>query len=210
MMEQLNDLQKLQSLIKNIIKVGVVSSVNPDNCTVKVAFKEFGAGVVSGDLPVMVPHTKEDKDYDLPVIDEQVLCLFLGTGLETGFCLGSFYSDEDKPVNNNPNIRQTKYKDGTVIQYDRENHKLTAMVVGDIEVQCVNALVIADTKITAAAPAIEVTGEVKINGNLMVDGTISASENINDGTGSMAAMRSAYNGHGHPDNGAGAPTTPME
>jgi hypothetical protein len=49
---------------------------------------------------------------------------------------------------------------------------------------------------------------VTISKSLTVTETVQA-KTVNDKTGSMAAMRSQYNQHGHPDNGAGKPNVPM-
>lgn len=210
MIEIREDIRKLQSVLKNLVRVGVVSSINSGDCTAKVAFKEFNGGVVSYDLPIMVKQSMHNKDYWMPDIHEQVVCVFLPTGLEQGFILGSFYSDVDKTAVQNPDVRQVTFSDGTVIQYDREAHKLTANCVGNIEVQCQNATITASNKITATATEIEATGNVTINGNLTVNGKIEATSSISDEVGTMAAMRNIYNQHGHPDNGAGIPTIPME
>ncbi|MGG4447639.1 hypothetical protein [Brevibacillus porteri] len=42
---------------------------------------------VSGDLPILNQVTL--------TVGESVLCLFLGNGMQTGFCLGSFKTDGD-------------------------------------------------------------------------------------------------------------------
>lgn len=64
------------------IRVGVVSSVDLDQHTVRVLFPDLD-NQVSSNLEVL-------RD-GMPNIDETVVCIFLGNGLESGFCLGSPY-----------------------------------------------------------------------------------------------------------------------
>lgn len=55
------------------------------------------AKLVSGWLPVLVPRASADMAFDLPDVGDQVLCLFLGNGLEEGFVLGSMYGAQTPP-----------------------------------------------------------------------------------------------------------------
>lgn len=77
-------------IARNLIRVGLVNSSNPNKGTVKVLFPDKD-NIVSNDLPMLsfISH--------MPSVGEQVLCLFLGNGLEEGFCLGSFYSQINLP-----------------------------------------------------------------------------------------------------------------
>lgn len=77
-------------LARNIIRVGRVSKVNQLNGTVQVLFKDRD-NLISGDLPLLESST-------IPNINDQVLCIFLGNGMEDGFCLGRFYSKENPPL----------------------------------------------------------------------------------------------------------------
>lgn len=85
-------------------------------------------------LPLVIPNSFSNKDELHLDKSEHVVCLLLGSGLETGFILGSFYDDTNKPPVANQNIRSVTFEDGTLIQYDRENHKLEINCVGDIEI----------------------------------------------------------------------------
>ena len=92
-------------------------------------------------------------EYNIPAIGEQVLCLFLGNGLEKGFCLGSFYSDITLPPIANKNIYRKQFDDGTYIEYNKSSK---------------THQVISNSPIT-------LNGNVKIEGNLEITGTVSAS-----------------------------------
>ena len=123
--------------IKSLVRVGVVSSVNPANGTARVAFNALDS-VVSYDLPIITRGSKADKDYWIPDIDEQVLCLmqpdYNGRGSCVGYIVGTFYSSVDSPAENNADVRAIKFSDGTVIKHDRATGDLDISVSGNINI----------------------------------------------------------------------------
>ena len=100
-----------------IIRVGKVSSTNPAAMTVRVTFPDE-AGLVSDDLHVLCQGSKSDKDYWMPDVGEQVVCIFLPNGRNTGYCLGTFFSKTDAPP---AGAGQTK----RIIKHN-----------GDLEIEC--------------------------------------------------------------------------
>ena len=123
--------------IKRLVRVGTVSSVNAAAGTGRVAFAAQD-DMVTYELPVITRGSKNNKDYWLPDVDEQVLCLFLpntsGRGVCDGFVLGTFYSSVDAPVENSGDVHAVKYGDGTIIKHDRSTGKLTINATGDIDI----------------------------------------------------------------------------
>ena len=123
--------------IKKLIRVGTVSTVNAAAGTVRVAFAAQDE-MVTYELPVLTRGSKSNKDYWLPDVDEQVLCIFLpnvsGHGVCEGFVLGTFYSSVDAPVENSGDVHAVKYGDGTIIKHDRSTGKLTINATGDIDI----------------------------------------------------------------------------
>lgn len=77
----------MQNILKRLIRVGKVSSINGSKGAARVAFND---NTVSYELPVM-------KNAWPLEIGEQVLCLFLPTGVAQGFVLGPFYTEDDPP-----------------------------------------------------------------------------------------------------------------
>lgn len=86
----------LQALVMGMLRVGRVSSVDASNATARVVFPG-NEDVVSYDLPIVVAGARRAMSYWVPVIDEQVLCLFLPTAIEQGFIIGGFYSQAQTP-----------------------------------------------------------------------------------------------------------------
>lgn len=123
--------------IKSLVRVGSVSSVNPANGTARVAF-EANDDNVTYELPILTRGSKANKDYWIPDIDEQVVCLFLpnasGRGVCQGFILGTFYSSTDAPVENSQDVQAVKFSDGTEIRHDRVSGDLTIHAVGNISI----------------------------------------------------------------------------
>jgi phage baseplate assembly protein gpV len=77
----------MNGILKRLIRVGNVSSINVSKGAARVAFDD---DTVSYELPVM-------KHAWPVVIGEQVVCLFLPTGTADGFILGPFYTEDDPP-----------------------------------------------------------------------------------------------------------------
>lgn len=171
---------EINALMRQLIRIGIVSSVNPRNCTAKVLFEDQDEAV-SYDLFVINQNTQNNQDYWLPDVNEAVLCLFLPIGIETGFILGSYYSEVDKPANTNPNVRSIGFKDGTVIQYNRETHKLIVDCVGDVEISCKNASISAQTKVSVTAPLVEINGNLKVSGTIEAVGVIKSDSDVQAG-----------------------------
>lgn len=122
-------------ILKNIIRIGEVSSVNAGNCSARVSYSDRN-NTVSAELPIITRGSKNNKDYWLPDVGEQVLCIFLpnGKNLTEGFILGTHFSGKDKPVVNDRNKYQIQYADGSKLEYDRAEHKLNIDIKGDIDI----------------------------------------------------------------------------
>ena len=104
-------------------------------------------------LPVLCPRASGDLVYDLPDVGDQVLCLFLPYGLEQGFVLGAMYGKASPPVSSGDKWHR-RFQDGTVLEYDRAAHKLTAQVQGDVAVKAtgsVQAEATGDVSVSSAA-----------------------------------------------------------
>lgn len=109
---------------------GIVVAIDPKTAKVRVQFPDRD-GLVSDWLPVGQRKTLGDFDYWLPDMDTQVVCL-MDEHCEAGVVICAVYSDADQPPVNNPDLFYRKFKDGTVLQYDRATHQLLADVKGDV------------------------------------------------------------------------------
>ena len=127
--------------IKNLIRVGRVSSVNPSNCTARVVFNAQENNV-SYELPVLQLFAKDNKAYSLPDIDTQVVCIYQpdasGKGLTTGYIVGACYSTADTPAENDASVKSMRFADGSFICYDGQ---------GNLEINMTGNVVIKGAKI---------------------------------------------------------------
>lgn len=149
----------ISNLGSAIVRVGEVSSTDPAKATVRVKFPDLD-GLISYDYQVVSMFTERNKDYRMPDIGDEVVCLCMGNGLETGFAIGSVYSDKVPPPVEDQDKRHVRYPDGTWFEYDRAEHKLTVHVEGGIDVYAKGDIAVkADGKIVIAA-----TDNVVVNG----------------------------------------------
>jgi phage baseplate assembly protein V len=110
---------------------GIVEAVDAAKAKVRVQFPDRD-NLVSDWLPVGQRKTLGDFDYWLPEVNTQVVCL-MDENLEAGVVLCAIYSDADVPPAASADVFLKRFKDGTMLQYDRAAHKLTVDVKGDIE-----------------------------------------------------------------------------
>lgn len=115
------------------IDVGRVSAIYPNRGTAKVFFDD--KNVVSRELPILMRGSQDSKDYWMPSVGEQVVCLFLPNTSKMGFIVGSFYNEVDTPPINSENKRHLQFSDGTYIEYDQDTHTLTLDVKGEITIK---------------------------------------------------------------------------
>lgn len=131
---------------KKSLQIGTVDKVDRSKCRVRVLFpipervdKETGQVTrfaVSEMLPVLVKQSVGNRDYWMPTIGDQVLCIFpTGVG-GAGFVLGSFYSDEEEIPEGAEaeGVRMVEFEDGTRIEYDTEASRLRVLV-GELETE---------------------------------------------------------------------------
>lgn len=189
----------------NWIRIGEVSSVDPKKCTARVVFDDED-GFVSNDLPIVQRNTQNTKDYWLPAVGEDVICLFLPCGEEDGFILGSFYADEIEPPVSSETKRYIEFPDGAKLEYDWKESKLSA-VIGDTQIEATeNAVqVTGASKIKVSVPDIEFVGNLKVDGDITTTGGV-------DADGEVTAMKKTTNvklsTHTHATAAPGNPSPP--
>jgi len=131
-------------MLKNMIRIGKISSVNATKGTVRVVIDDQ-QDIVTNELPLLA------GEYNMPEAGDLVLCLFLGNGISSGFCLGKYFSTVSPPPVTDSQIIYKDFGDGSYIKYDKGSKTLTIK-----------------------------TDNVAIEGNLSVTGNISATGTILD------------------------------
>lgn len=139
------ELNGLNEQMGELIKAGIVSSVDPTNCSARVVFPDRD-DMVSADLPIIQRNCGKNQDFSLPDVGDNVLCLFLGTGTEDGFILGSFFNDQKKSQLTDPNVRGVIFSDGTKIVYDREKKLFEIEAAGKVSVKTKEEIFVSSEK----------------------------------------------------------------
>ena len=132
----------------DMLRVGKVSSINPERGTAQVTFEDRN-DIVTADLQILVPTTLADKFYYMPAIGERVECLFNPESPSTGRIIGSYYADTRMPPIGDANKIYIRFSDGGHIEYDKGASVLTINVPGDINVT-------ASGHITVNAPRVSI------------------------------------------------------
>lgn len=206
--------ENITEILNSLIKIGEVSSVNYAKGTARVVFDDDDS-IVSYDLQVLQKNTIANKDYAMPDIGEDVICLFLPSGPEDGFILGSVYAGEITPPESSSAKRTVVFADDTKISYDRETHTLSINIgettiladsknVNVVAPENINAK--AGKKITGEAPTIDLIGNLNIKGNVNISGSMSVEQNIQAADVKTATVASV-NAHTHTSADPGKPTS---
>lgn len=119
--------ERLMAMISNIVRVGIVDGVDSQNGTVRVTFPDRD-NLVADELALL------SSEQNYPGIGESVLCLFLPNGIQTGFCLGSYFNEENPPPVPDENFYVKELDDGLTIEYDKETKKLAIKSVNEITI----------------------------------------------------------------------------
>ncbi len=142
--------------MKNIIRIGKISSIKPKDGTVRVAYSDRNDAVTM-DIPLF------SFEYKMPKVGDQVIVLHLENGSEAAVVLGRVWSKVNVPPENGEklyrkDLGQTVGK--AVIRYNEETDTLDIKCPGgtlNIEAKTVN---ITGTTVNITGTS----GDVKVNG----------------------------------------------
>ena len=159
----------IQRLVGDLLREGLVASVDHDagTCTV-----EFADDLTTGDIPFLSPRMGNTRIWLPPSIGEQVLVVAPEGDAARGLVIGSLASDANPQVGRGPGIA-VQFGDGAEFGYDPISHKL----VIDLPVG-------ATAELTASG-GFTVKGPVTIEGDVEVTGKLTASDDVLGGGKSL-------------------------
>lgn len=211
-----------------MLRFGIICEIDGSKGLARVHFDDDG--IVSYWLPVVYPKTSQDSFSWIPDVNEHVACL-MDERLENGVILGSIYSKAKQPDGGDANKFRIKFKDGTVIEYDRSIHKLTADVKGAVEVKATEnvnvetsaSATLKAVSVTIDAPSVTVTGILSAgqiaasagssggDGSVTIEGTVSIQGDIVVTGGNVTADGIGLKTHKHTGvtTGGGTSATPI-
>lgn len=149
-------------------RAGKVSVIDYEKSVVRCTFPDTSEQ--SGELIVLMGRTTGRMDYSMPELDEVGVCLLDKNG--NGFYLGSGYSKAFlKPSEGEENKEITKYKDGSIVEFNAKN--------STFRIYSKNTIIIeAEHKILLKSKLIKVEGPQENTDTITSEGIIKSLEDV--------------------------------
>lgn len=107
--------------MEQIIRLGIVSSVNYENGCIRVTYPDKD-NAVSGELPCF------SFCYEMPEVGEKVVVFYLSNGKSEGFAIGKYFNPSNMPVEFGKGIIYKPLGKTGFLKYDEEQDTLTIKV----------------------------------------------------------------------------------
>jgi len=112
-------LGELERRLSNTIRPGTVLEADYAKARIRVTMGDN----TSAWLPWLTSRAGEDRTWHAPEVGEQVIVMAPGGELSAGYVMPGGIYKNDYPANGDkPEISRTTYKDGAILEYDREAH----------------------------------------------------------------------------------------
>lgn len=189
-----------------LVRIGLVCEAAPERARVRVAYDRDAEGrpVESGWLPWLAPMAGADRSWRAPSVGEQVVILSPNGEAAAGVVLGGLYRSERPAPSADAGKHLLRYRDGAVVEYDAEAHRLAATLPAGASVSVESPEGVAVTGDFTITGNLTVTGDLAVGGDLAADGDVAADGEVSDGT-TLSAMRRVFNRHVHTVPPAGVP-----
>lgn len=128
MSDDLTRMDALERALVNMIRVGVVKSVDGMHAVVTIGEND------TAPLQWAVRRAHNDSDGWSPDVGEQVIVLAPGGVLEDAFIGGSLYRDDYPPATLNPDEHVIRYANGDTVVHNNASGDLTITVKGNYKV----------------------------------------------------------------------------
>lgn len=186
-------------MLANVIQIGRIKAVDAAQGLVTVDLD----GPVTGWIPWIQRRSGDDKEWHVPSEGEQVAIAAPSGELVGAFVIGSLSSDANPNAGDSANKPRTVYSDGTVVEYDKASHTMTidtSASSGTVIIKCNSATIEAGESVTIDTPDTTMTGNLTIaksltmgsgggtatiNGNVNVEGKVTASDDVVGGGKSL-------------------------
>lgn len=195
-----------------LVRIGLVCEAAPERARVRVAYDRDAEGrpVESGWLPWLAPMAGADRSWRAPSVGEQVVVLSPNGEAAAGVVLGGLYRSEHPAPSADADKHLLRYRDGAVLEYDAEAHRLAAALPAGASIAVESPDGVSVTGDFTITGDLTVTGDAAVGGDLAADGDVTADGNVTaDGEVSdgktLSAMRRVFNRHVHTVPPAGVP-----
>lgn len=189
-----------------LVRIGLVCEAAPARARVRVAYDrdEEGRPVESGWLPWLAPMAGADRSWRPPSVGEQVVVLSPNGEAAAGVVLGGLYRSELPAPSADADKHLLRYRDGAVLEYDAEAHRLAAALPAGASIAVESPDGVSVTGDFTITGDLTVSGDAAVGGDLSADGDVTADGEVSDGT-TLSAMRRVFNRHVHTVPPAGVP-----
>ncbi|TNV09570.1 phage baseplate assembly protein V [Buttiauxella sp. B2] len=199
-MNTLSSLQDLARLLRNLIRIGIVTDVDTERALCRV---ETG-GITTDWLNWLAPRAGRSRTWWAPSVGEQVLVLAIGGELDTAFVLPGIYSDDTPAPSASADALHISFPDGAVIEYEPEISALTVSGIKTATITASESVVVtvplltvkASQKITLDTPEVVCTNKLT-TGTLEVQKGGRMSGNIEHSGGTFKSNGVQVDDHGH-------------
>ncbi|MGO1000828.1 phage baseplate assembly protein V [Lysobacter sp. CA196] len=163
------------------LRYGIVTQADAGAVRVRVRLPEYD-DLETAWLPMLATKSLRDKHYALPDPGEHVAVLLDLRG-EDGLCLGAIYSDADTPPVQSADKHHIRFDDGSTVEYDRAEHRLTIRAVGDVWVESATRATLKAPRVVIDSPDSQFTGDVAVTGKLHCASDITSDGKVMDAGG---------------------------
>lgn len=199
-MNNLTSLQDIARAIRNLIRTGIVTDVDPVEglCRVQTG------GMQTTWLNWLTCRAGRSRVWWAPSVGEQVLILAIGGELDTAFVLPGIFSDDHPAPSASPDALHIAFPDGAVIEYEPDSGSLTVSGIKTADVTASDSitatvpvvLVKASTCITLDTPEVVCTNKL-ITGTLEVQKGGKMSGDIEHTGGKLTSNGVQVDDHDH-------------
>lgn len=127
-----NDLSRIDALeraVANMVRVGVVKSVEGIHAVVTIGDND------TAPMQWAVRRAHNDNESWSPDIGEQVIVLAPSGVLEDAFIDGALYRDEYPPATINPDEHVTRYANGDTIVHNKASGSMSINIKGSFDIK---------------------------------------------------------------------------
>ncbi|PIQ25425.1 phage baseplate assembly protein V [bacterium (Candidatus Blackallbacteria) CG13_big_fil_rev_8_21_14_2_50_49_14] len=152
------------------LRYGLIEEFDEETYQVKVRLPDLD-DMLTHWLPLPVSVSQDDKALDTVDIGTQV-ALLLDTRGEEGIIIGAVYSEEDTPPVKSKDKFHRKFKDGTVIEYDRSEHKLKVDAQGEITIKATGPVTVEGQNVTIKGILVTIDAPLTKVNNILIQGKL--------------------------------------
>ncbi|MBA1289178.1 phage baseplate assembly protein V [Pseudomonas japonica] len=168
----MDPITELNRAVENLIRGGVIAALDAKAARCRVAT----GGLVTGWLPFFQPRAGEDQVWDPPSLGEQCVVLSPSGRTACGLVLVGLFSELFPAPDTSLARHCRRYRDGAEVSYDTDTHLLTATLPSGGQVH------------------VEAPGGLSVIGNVRIEGSLAASEDVTAGPQSISLINHPHGG----------------